>query len=154
MDCDGYNGQVLEVMHPEGIQGIQPMEIAAGNDPEVYLQQYPRLFIEGGIDKRELRFSKEQTRAEVVKRYRVARKYGGYLPRVDHSIPPDVPLRNFLYMVELMRGFADGEDLDTYEPPGELESQLGPIREMFDPRKAIADAYAQEEQAPRGHSRD
>ncbi len=145
MDSDGYNGQILEVLYPEGITGIAPLEIAAGNDPEVYLRQYPMIFLEGGIDKRELRFTKERVRAEVVKRYRVARKYGGYIPTVDHGTPPDVPLRNFLYMVELLRGFADGEDLDTYEPPGELEAQLGPIEEMFDHRAALAAAYGQEE---------
>jgi uroporphyrinogen decarboxylase len=141
MDSDGYNGQILEVLYPEGITGISPLEIAAGNDPEVYLQQYPGIFLEGGLDKRELRFTKERVRAEVVKRYRVARKYGGYIPTVDHGTPPDVPVRNFLYMVELLRAFADGEDLDTYEPPGELEAQLGPIEEMFDHRKALAAAY-------------
>lgn len=143
MDSDGYNGQILEVMYPEGIQGISPLEIAAGNDPEVFLQQHPGLFLEGGIDKRELRFSKEQARAEIARRYRVAREYGGYVPTVDHGVPPDVPLRNFLYLVELIRGFAEGEDLDTYEPPGELERELGPIEEMFDPRKAIAEAYGE-----------
>jgi uroporphyrinogen decarboxylase len=145
MDSDGYNGQILEVIYPEGITAICPLEIAAGNDPEIFLQQYPGLYLEGGIDKRELRFTKQRVRAEVVKRYRVARKYGGYIPTVDHGTPPDVPLRNFLYMVELLRGFADGEDLDTYEPPGDLEAQLGPIEEMFDHRKAIATAYGSEE---------
>ena len=145
MDSDGYNGQILDVMYPEGITAIAPIEIAAGNDPEVFLRQYPMIFLEGGIDKRELRFTKERVRAEVVKRYRVARKYGGYIPTVDHGTPPDVPLRNFLYMVELLRGFADGEDLDTYEPPGELEAQLGPIEEMFDHRAAIAAAYGGQE---------
>ena len=145
MDSDGYNGQILEVMYPEGLTAIAPIEIAAGNDPEVYLRQYPGIFLEGGIDKRELRFTKEQVRAEVVKRYRVARKYGGYIPTVDHGTPPDVPLRNFLYMVELLRGFADGEDLDAFEPSGELEAQLGPIEEMFDHRQAIAAAYGGEE---------
>ena len=45
-------------------------------------------------------------------------------------------------MVELLRGFADGEDLETYEPPCDLEKQLGPIEEMFDPKRAIAQAYA------------
>ena len=44
-------------------------------------------------------------------------------------------------MVELLQ-IADGDDIDTYEPPCELEKQLGPIEEMFDPRKAIAQAYA------------
>jgi len=56
-------------------------------------------------------------------------------------VPPDIPLRNFLYMVELIRGFANGESLETYEPPCELERQLGPIEEMFDPDKAVSEAY-------------
>jgi uroporphyrinogen decarboxylase len=145
MDSDGHNGQILEVLHPTGIDGITPMEIAALNDPAEYLAKYPKVFIMGGIDKRELRFTKEQTRAEVVRRYRAARKYGRYIPSVDHGVPPDIPVRNFLYMVELLHGFADGEDLDTYEPPCELEQQLGPIEEMFDPRSAIAAAYGEEE---------
>jgi len=141
MDSDGYNGQILDVFHPEALDGICPLEIAAGNDPETFLRRYPRIFLEGGIDKRELRFTKERVRAEVVKRYRAARRYGGYIPSVDHGVPPDIPLRNFLYMVELIQGFARGEDLDTYEPPCELERQLGPIEEMFDPARAIEEAY-------------
>lgn len=144
MDSDGYNGQILEVMYPPGIEGLSPVEIAAGNDPEAFLRQYPGLYLEGGIDKRELR-TKQRARAEVVKRYRVAREYGGYIPTVDHGVPPDVPLRVFLYMVELLQGFADGEDLDRFEPSGEREAQLGPIEEMFDHRAAIASAYGEEE---------
>ncbi len=144
MDSDGYIGQILEVFHPDAIDGIAPVEIAANNDPDRYLCQYPRLFLMGGIDKRELMYRKAQVRREVVCRYRTAREYGRYIPTVDHGVPPDIPVRNFLYMVELMRGFACGEDLDTYEPPCELESRLGPIIEMFDPLKAIAEAYGEE----------
>jgi uroporphyrinogen decarboxylase len=147
MDTDGHNGQILEAMFPTGIDGILPMEIAANNDPEVYLKKHPSIFVEGGIDKRELRFSLREVRAEVARRYRVARKYGGYIPTVDHGVPPDIPLRNFLYMVELIKGFADGEDIETYEPPCELEKTLGPIEEMFDPSKAI---YIAEEEARLG----
>lgn len=151
MDSDGYNGQILEAMYrcDDGlgkvIDGIQPIEIAAHNDPETILRENPGIYIQGGIDKRELRFSKEQARVEIAKRYKVAREYGGYIPSVDHGVPPDVPLRTFLYMVELMRGFADGEDLDTYEPPCEMEKALGPIEEMFDPHAAIAAAYAMDD---------
>jgi uroporphyrinogen decarboxylase len=141
MDSDGHNSQILEVFHPDAIDGIVPMEIAANNDPERYLQQYPDLFIQGGIDKRELRFDKPRVRKEVVRRYRTARECGGYIPTVDHGVPPDIPLRNFLYMVELIKGFAEGENLETYEPPCELEEQLGEIEEMFDSTKAIEAAY-------------
>jgi uroporphyrinogen decarboxylase len=144
MDSDGHISKILEVFHPEAIDGNVPVEIAANNDPEAYLGRFPKLVLRGGIDKRELRFSREQARAEVVRRYRTARKYGRYVPTVDHGVPPDIPLRNFLYMVELLKGFANGEDLDTYEPPCELEKQLGPIEEMFDPRRAIDAAYGED----------
>jgi hypothetical protein len=145
MDSDGHNRDILSVMYPTGIDGIQPIEIAAGNDPEEYLRDFPGLYISGGIDKRELRFDYPRARVEVAKRYRVARQYGRYIPTVDHGVPPDIPVRTFLYMVELLQGFANGEDPDTYEPPSELEKQLGPIEEMFDPHAAIAAAYALDE---------
>jgi uroporphyrinogen decarboxylase len=148
MDSDGHNGQILDVFHPAeqadapvAIDGICPMEIAAGNDPAVYLARYPKLFIWGGIDKRELRGSRERVRAEVVRRYRAAREFGGYLPTVDHGVPPDVPLRNYLHMVELIKGFAQGRDLETYEPPCELEQALGEVEEEFDARREIERAY-------------
>lgn len=142
MDSDGYNDQILGALYPKVLDGIQPIEIAAGNDPEQMLTKYQGIFIHGGVDKRELRFSREQLRQEVRKRYQTAWKHGGYVPHVDHGVPPDIPLRNFLYYVELAKGFCNGEDLDTYEPPCELEKQLGPIEEMFDPRGAMAAAHA------------
>jgi uroporphyrinogen decarboxylase len=142
MDTDGHCGQILDVFYPDAIDGIMPMEIAANNDPEIYLRKHKGLFVMGGIDKRELRLSKERVREEVVRRYRAAREFISYIPTVDHGVPPDVPLRNFLYMVELIKGFANGEDLEGYEPPGDLEGKLGPIEEMFDPRKAIEEAWA------------
>ncbi len=128
MDSDGHNGQILEVMYPEGIRGINPMEIAANNDPEVYLKKYLRLFIAGGIDKRELRFDKQRVRAEVIKRYRVAREYDGYIPTVDHGVPPDVPLRNFLYMVELIKGFAVEKIWTPMRHRGSWRLNWGPLR--------------------------
>jgi uroporphyrinogen decarboxylase len=147
MDSDGYNNQILDVLYPDALDGIQPIEIAAGNDPEEILAAYPRIHIHGGVDKRELRFSRQQLRAEVARRYATAREHGGYIPHVDHGVPPDIPLRNFLYFVELSRGFCDGEDLDTFEPaPCELEEQLGPIEEMFEPGSAIAAAYAMDDE--------
>ncbi len=145
MDTDGFCEEIIDIFHPEALDGCQPIEIAAGNDPERILQKHPRIFIHGGIDKRELTGSRERVRAEVARRYRTAWKYGGYIPHVDHGVPPDIPLRNFLYFVELARGFANGEDIERYEPPCELEKQLGPIEEMFDPLKAIREAYGAEE---------
>ena len=74
-----------------------------------------------------------------------ARRHGGYIPTCDHGVPPDIPLRNFLYYIELAKGFCNGEDLARYEPPCVLETQLGPIKEMFDHRSAIARAYGDDD---------
>ncbi len=145
MDSDGYNNQILDVLYPEVIDGIQPIEIAAHNDPEVILTDYPGIHIHGGIDKRELRFERDQLKVEVAKRYDTARRLGGYIPHVDHGVPPDIPLRNFLYFVELARGYCDGEDLATFEPKCGLEKELGPIEQMFEPGSAIAAAYGMDD---------
>lgn len=144
MDSDGYIGQILEVFYPEAIDGIAPVEIAANNAPERYLHEHPGVFLMGGIDKRELTRTKAEVRREVARRYRTAREFVRYIPTVDHGVPPDVPLRNYLHMVELIEGFANGEDLNTYAPPGALERQLGPVEEMFDPLIAIAQAFGEE----------
>ena len=146
MDSDGYNGQILEALYPSALDGICPVEIAAGNDPGEMLQRFPGVFLQGGIDKRELRFGREQLRTEVATRYATARRHGRYIPHVDHGVPPDIPVRNFLYFVELAKSYCDGADLLTYEPPCGLEKQLGPIQGMFDPRSAIAAAYGLEEE--------
>jgi uroporphyrinogen decarboxylase len=142
MDSDGHVGQVAQVFFAEEhvIDGLTPVEIAAHNDPGDLLERHPGIVLEGGIDKRELRFSQGQARTEIVRRWRQAWRYGGYQPTVDHGVPPDVPLRNFCYLVELGRGLADGEDPMTYEPPGTLEAMLGPVEELFDPIRAISEA--------------
>ncbi len=148
MDSDGHNGQILDVFYPSAIDGIQPMEIAACNDPAVYLARHKDIAIEGGIDKRELRFDKARARREVVLRWQATMRFGRYVPGVDHGVPPDVPLRTYLYMVELLKGLATGGDPGSYEPPCELERQLGPIEEMFDPIKALAEHDEEEAALP------
>lgn len=144
MDTDGHCSQVINTFYPASIEGISPMEIAANNDPEVYLCAWPKLVVFGGIDKRELQTTKERTRKEVLRRYRLARRFPNYVPTMDHGVPPDVPIRNFLYMVELIQGYAQGEDLERYEPPCRLERELGPIEAMFDPMAAYATAYGRD----------
>jgi uroporphyrinogen decarboxylase len=148
MDSDGHNGQILDVFYPTGIDGIEPVEIAAFNDPAEYLARHPGIAIEGGIDKRELRFDKTRARREVVRRYAAARRFGRYIPAVDHGVPPDVPVRTYLYMVELLKGLARGVDSETHEPPGELEAQLGPIEEMFDPIRTLSERDEEPAQLP------
>ena len=107
MDSDGYSNQILDVLYPEALDGINPIEIAAGNDPEEILTRYPGIFIHGGVDKRELARSRERIRAEAHARYESAWRHGGYRP---HHYVLLRSLCNFLYYIELANGFCNGDD--------------------------------------------
>ena len=138
MDCDGYNGQLIPIWIDVGINAASPIEIAAHNDPVLYRKQYGKdIAMLGAIDKRELRFDKPRVKREVMSKVPWLVEQGGYIPGVDHGVPPDVPVRNFLYMCELIKGVANGKDLGSWEPSCELEEQLGPVEEMWTPDMAL-----------------
>jgi hypothetical protein len=138
MDCDGYNGELIPVWLDAGINVISPVEIAANNDPVLYRRKYGKaLGMFGGIDKRELRFDKARVKKEVMSKVPWLVEQGGYIPMVDHGVPPDIPVRNYLYTVELIKEIACGGRIEHWEPTGELESKLGPIEEMWTPDMAL-----------------
>jgi len=56
----------------------------------------------GGIDKRALAAGPRAIDAEIA-RVRPAYELGGYLPCVDHSVPPDVLWDNFRYYLDRKR---------------------------------------------------
>ena len=51
----------------------------------------------------------------------------------DHGVPPDVPLRSFLYMAELIKAVAEGKSIPGPEDPFPLEEKLGPVKQMWSP---------------------
>ncbi|PKO21944.1 MAG: hypothetical protein CVU38_12055 [Chloroflexi bacterium HGW-Chloroflexi-1] len=136
MDCDGHISQLIPIWIEVGFDGFWPCEIAAYNDPITYRQKFGKnIAILGAIDKRELRFGFEEVRREVLSKAPWLMAQGGYIPGVDHGVPPDVPVRNFLYMAELLKALAEGRDpekvnIDRYQ------AILGPIQEMWTPELA------------------
>lgn len=114
VDSDGYPGPLIKCWLDAGVDGFSPVEIAAGNDPLELRKAYGKdLRMLGGIDKRALAKGRKEIYEEVTKVTTLIEK-GGYIPHVDHAIPPDVPLENFLYYRRLLSGVAYGENL---EPP-------------------------------------
>lgn len=57
----------------------------------------------GGIDKRKLAKTKKEVEKEVMSKIPWMFEQGGYIPMVDHAVPPDVPLENFLYYRQLLK---------------------------------------------------
>ncbi|MDO8685788.1 MAG: uroporphyrinogen decarboxylase family protein, partial [Clostridiales bacterium] len=67
------------------------------------------LALMGGIDKRILAGSKEGIYEEVMKILDFMLPIGGYIPTVDHTVPPDVSLENFMYYLEIKKRALEGK---------------------------------------------
>ena len=107
VDCDGNLDLLIPIWLEAGINGVWPIEVAAGMDPVALRKQYGRdLLLVGGIDKRELSKGKAEVYAEVMRRVPALNEMGGYIPTVDHSVPPDVPLENYAYYRQLLAELA------------------------------------------------
>ena len=63
----------------------------------------------GGIDKRPLSQGRAAIETEVRSKVPYLKETGGYIPAIDHIIPPDVPLDGFKAYVELIKQIAERE---------------------------------------------
>ncbi|MBI3923773.1 MAG: hypothetical protein HY318_20295 [Armatimonadetes bacterium] len=100
VDSDGDVSQLIPLWLESGINGVYPMEQAAGNDVHNYRREYGKdLLMAGGIDKRCLALGREAIDTELQKKIPLAFD-GGYLPTLDHSIPPNVVHDSFQYYWE------------------------------------------------------
>jgi uroporphyrinogen decarboxylase len=97
VDSDGKVDELIPLWLEAGINGVFPMEQAAGNDIHAYRRKYGKnLLMTGGIDKRALARDQAAIDRELELKIPLAAQ-GGYIPTLDHSIPPDVSYENFLY---------------------------------------------------------
>jgi uroporphyrinogen decarboxylase len=110
MDSDGNTEVLLPLLLDCGINYHWPLEAAAGMEPYKLRRKYGKaLALSGGIDKRELSKDKKAIEVELRNKIEPMLEMGGYIPTVDHTVPPDVPLENFLYYLELKRKIAEGK---------------------------------------------
>jgi uroporphyrinogen decarboxylase len=63
-------------------------------------KEYPKLQMIGGIDKRPLIRSREAIDEELNRRIPYMLEKGGYIPYIDHHVPPDVSWGNYVYYRE------------------------------------------------------
>lgn len=131
VDCDGHVSDLLPLWLEAGIEAAYPFEIAALNDPVVYRKMLGKhLGFYGGIDKREIR-GYEQTYAEITGRVPWLLAQGGFLPAVDHAVPPDMPVCSYFYMVELIHAIAEGRPVPAPEQGPEIvETYLARARAL------------------------
>jgi uroporphyrinogen-III decarboxylase len=96
VDTDGNFESLIPVFLDAGVDGFGPIERAAGMDPRELRTRYGKSFsMIGGIDKRVLRRDRATMEKEVMELLPPLLEQGGYIPTIDHSIPPDVSLAQF-----------------------------------------------------------
>jgi hypothetical protein len=121
VDCDGRIDQLLPLWLDAGVNCMFPVEVGTwGADPIKYRGQYGRdLLMMGGFDKRILAQSKYEIEQEVYRLIPLVEE-GGYIGFCDHLVPPDVPLDNYMFYLEMVRKVW-GRDINL-KPMGQMVS--------------------------------
>jgi len=108
VDSDGDPTILIPLLLDAGVDTIWPIERASGVSPMEWRRKFgKRLRMWGGVDKRVLAKGKEAIRAHL-KEFIPLIEEGGFIPTVDHTVPPDISWENFRYYVDcksaLLRG--------------------------------------------------
>jgi len=99
LDCDGRIYDLVPGWLRGGINCMFPIE-AAHTDPWKLRRDYgTEALLLGGVDKRALIAGREAIDRELAKLAPLVER-GGYLPCVDHRVPPDVSYSDYLYYLE------------------------------------------------------
>lgn len=112
VDTDGDCWKLIPLLLEGGVTALYPFEVNAGMDVVAVRKAFPRLQMLGGIDKMALAAGERAIDAELAAKVPFMLNSGGYVPYVDHNVPPDVSWPNFLYyrrrLEEMVRSAAAG----------------------------------------------
>ena len=100
VDTDGDCEALIPLLLDAGVDGIMPLERVAGMDPNYLRKKFGRsLRLWGGVDKMELARGKDAIEKHLAALIPVVED-GGFIPHVDHTVPPDVSFDNFCYYMK------------------------------------------------------
>ena len=103
LDSDGNVQALLPLLIEAGVNCIFPLEAQSDMDARRLRKEYGEsLAMMGNLDKRALIAGKAAIRKEVNNKFTLIDE-GGYMPSVDHLVPPDVSFSNYEYYVNLLR---------------------------------------------------
>ncbi len=103
VDCDGNINELAEHWLEGGVNCMFPIEVNAGSNPVALRERFgQRVLLAGGVDKTKLSKGKREIEQEL-ERIRKTVESGGFIPHVDHRVPPDVSYDNYLYYLKLKK---------------------------------------------------
>lgn len=105
VDTDGDCRKMVPLFVEAGVDCLLPFEVQVGMALDEIHAAYPKLCILGGIDKRALALDHQAIKTEVDRVMPLFSGFGGYIPTLDHTVPPNVSLDNFKYYLECIRSY-------------------------------------------------
>jgi uroporphyrinogen decarboxylase len=103
LDSDGDVTELISIWVDSGINVLWPFERQSGMDVLKVRSEYGRdLALMGGIDKRTLIAGGEEMKTEIDRVMPLVEE-GGYIPELDHSVPPDISWPNFCEYIEYLQ---------------------------------------------------
>jgi hypothetical protein len=109
VDTDGNPTLLLPLLLEAGVDILWPIERAANFHPLEIRKKFGKsLRLWGGVDKRVLAQERDAIRVHLRELIPLI-ETGGYIPTVDHLIPPDVSWDNFRYYMEMKEALLGGE---------------------------------------------
>jgi len=108
LDSDGNCEPLIPLLMDLGIDILWPLERAANMDPLRIRRQFGKsLRLWGGIDKRVLPNGPQAIEAHLRELAPLIEE-GGFIPTIDHTVPPDVSLENFCHYMRIKRQLLEG----------------------------------------------
>lgn len=109
VDTDGNPTLLVPMLMEAGVDTLWPLERAADISPMGLRKQFGKsLRLWGGVDKRVLAQGKKQINAHL-REFVPLIEEGGFIPTVDHTVPPDVSWDNFRHYMDGKRALLAGE---------------------------------------------
>ena len=103
VDCDGNPHDIVANWLEEGVNIMFPMEVAAGVNPYAWREEFGmELRLRGGIAKKSLVEGGNAIDQEL-ERIKPLLEQGGYIPHLDHLVPPDISYKNYCVYIEKKR---------------------------------------------------
>ena len=104
LDSDGNTEKLIPLLIEAGITCHWPIERAAGMDPLKLRATYGHdLAMVGGIDKQVLTRGRKAIEAELYRHVPQLLEDGGYIPTLDHWVPPNIHYDAFMTYLETKR---------------------------------------------------
>jgi uroporphyrinogen decarboxylase len=97
VDTDGDAWQLIPLFIEAGVTGVFPMEVIANMNVMELREAFPKLQMLGGVDKMCLMKDKKAIDEELENKILPVMKTGGFIPTVDHLVPPGISWENFSY---------------------------------------------------------